>query len=455
MDQVRFRFLDKQRQMVHVPHDQSLDLCLYVGGFGSGKTHGGVLLGMILSHAFPGSCGLVGAAEHTLLRDTTRRKYAELIPESWIESWKQSPDNLVFRNGSEVWFRGLREPERLKSKEFNWIHIEEASQVSESTFRMLLGRLRHNANGYNPRYPALARSQRVKRLFMTTNPEETPGWLHRMFEDDTYRTEHDLHETYRRVHAPTFENTFLLNEQPDYVESMLQVYDEDYAQVYVYGQTGNLGGRRVYHAFDPRLNVRPELRFDPELPLRLCCDFNVEPMAWLVAQITRTREVHVVDEIVIERDALTETACEEVLRRYARWQGGLIVYGDASGGSRSTRTARTNHDIIRARLGAVPGFAWRVPNRNPPVRDRVILVNGLLCNTQSERRLFVHPRCEYLTRDLRELKRPRDGRGEIEKVSDLCDWRHELSHASDALGYMIHAEFALRPACMHSARIRV
>lgn len=440
--------------MVRVPHGEPLDVCLYVGGFGSGKTHGGVLLGMVLSAMLPGSRGLVGAAEYSLLLDTTRLKYAELMPQQWIRRWTRRPDNLVLRNGSEIWFRGLGEPERLKSKEFSWIHIEEASQVGLDTFRMLLGRLRHNAVGARPdRGPGCPLR---KRLFMTTNPEETPGWLYRHFEDEEYRREHGLSVNYRRVHAPTFENRFLLDVQPDYVERMLQVYDGDYAQIYVHGHTGNLGGRRVYHAFDPRLNVRQDAALRTDLPLRLCVDFNVEPMVWLVAQLTPEGEVVVADEIVVERDALTASACAEFRRRYGRWASGLAVYGDASGGARAAQTARTNHDILRAELGGIPGFAWRIPRRNPPVRDRIILVNGLLCNSRGERRLFVHPRCRFLTRDFREVLRPAGGGEDIEKVGDRADERHLLTHASDALGYLVHAEFqAARAAAPRSARIEI
>lgn len=439
----RFTLLPKQRDMIQVPHAMDLDCCLYVGGFGSGKTHGGTVLGLLVSYFYPGSRGIVGAAEYTMLRDTTRLKYEELIPDGWIAKWRRGPDNLVLKNGSEIWFRSLGESERLKSKEFNWAHIEEASQVSHETFRMLMGRLRHNGNGWLEACPELAASVRRKRMWLTTNPEETPGWLYRLFEDGAWRAENDIGENYRRVHAPTNENHFLLSAQPEYVERLLQVYDEESAEVYVYGRTGNMGGRRVYHAFDATQNVRRDLGLRQGLPICLCCDFNVEPMVWVVAQVQESGEIWVIDEIAIDRDALTEDGCRQFRAKYSRWTAGVRVYADASGGSRSTTAATTNHDILRRELGGQPGFHWRVPRRNPPVRDRIVIVNGLLCNSRGRRRLLVHPRCKHVARDFQEVMRPRSGLGEFEKVSDVSDGRHVLTHASDALGYMACVEFPI------------
>lgn len=50
---------------------------MYQGGYGSGKTFCGSLLGILLCRKYPGCRGLVSAKEFTLLRDTTLQTYFE------------------------------------------------------------------------------------------------------------------------------------------------------------------------------------------------------------------------------------------------------------------------------------------------------------------------------------------------------------------------------------------
>ena len=61
-----YQLLDKQTEFLQVPHNQELDVAIYQGGFGSGKTWAGALLGISLARKYPGCRGLVGAKEYSL-----------------------------------------------------------------------------------------------------------------------------------------------------------------------------------------------------------------------------------------------------------------------------------------------------------------------------------------------------------------------------------------------------
>ena len=74
---VNYKLLDKQKQFIEIPHSQSLDVAIYQGGYGSGKTWCGSLLGILLAKKYPGSRGLVGAKEYELVRKTTLVSYLE------------------------------------------------------------------------------------------------------------------------------------------------------------------------------------------------------------------------------------------------------------------------------------------------------------------------------------------------------------------------------------------
>jgi len=429
-----FSLLPAQRALLEIPHDQATDIALYQGGVGSGKTTAGVLLGYLLSKRYPKSRGLVGASTYTLLRDTTRERWRELVPASDIARWRNEPDNLVLKNGSQIWFRHLSDPGRLSSMEFNWIHVEEGSQTSEETFRTLLMRLRYGGfvtpNGSKPRW----------RLFITTNPEEEVGYLYRTFvAPETPR------ENFRFIRAATGENTHLLEKKPDYLDLLRGLMDESYARIYLEGHTGSLLRGRVYRNFRRELDVSPDIAYDPARPLHLSFDFNVDFMAALAIQEASMDETRVVDEIVIREGSETAELCRAILSRYGRHQSGLVIHGDATGFSRHHRTPQTDYTIIRSVLGGLPGFRLKVrPNSaNPSIRDRVNAVNFRFENALGKRRLKLSPRCVYLIESL-EQTRYVEGGFEKEKIRDPKDRRSTIDHCGDALDYYIFDEHPFR-----------
>ena len=46
---VKYKLLDKQKEFIEIPHSESLDVAIYQGGYGSGKTWCGSLLGILLA----------------------------------------------------------------------------------------------------------------------------------------------------------------------------------------------------------------------------------------------------------------------------------------------------------------------------------------------------------------------------------------------------------------------
>ena len=63
-----YTLLKSQKKFLEIPHDNMLDVCVYQGGFGSGKTFVGSLLGVLLAIKYPrmlalSSHWLMGATE--------------------------------------------------------------------------------------------------------------------------------------------------------------------------------------------------------------------------------------------------------------------------------------------------------------------------------------------------------------------------------------------------------
>lgn len=184
------------------------------------------------------------------------------------------------------------------------------------------------------------------------------------------------------------------------------------------------------YEFDRAVHVKRDLVLQPQLAVELACDFNVDPMAWIVGQ-SHGGEVWALDEIAIEGGATTQDACNEFIRRYPDQKLAVDVYGDASGTARKTSASQTDYQIIRAILGGYyRQFRLCVPRINPAVVDRVNAVNALMRPTIGLSRYAVHERCKGLIEDYARVSwRP--------GTRDLDKSNKKLTHFSDAEGYRI------------------
>ena len=312
---VKYNLLDKQREFIEIPHNESLDVAIYQGGFGSGKTWCGSLLGILLAKKYPGCRGLVGAKEYELVRKTTLVSYFEhldalgYLPDVHY-SYNKSDKIIRFKNGSEILFSALDDPEKFKSLNLHWAEIEEASQISDSSFKQLLARLRNTyrqKDWIDFRY----------RLFGHTNPQSNRGWIYQRFVEKP-------HDNYRLIVAPTTNNIYL---PKHFIKSMQESFDEEYYKINVLGEFGDYSSGLVVKNFGD-INIK-KLKYNPCLPLHLTCDFNVDPMCWCIAHKDK-ENVYFIDELVIEKTT-TKECIQEFIRRYPEHKSSIIINGDASG----------------------------------------------------------------------------------------------------------------------------
>ena len=185
------------------------------------------------------------------------------------------------------------------------------------------------------------------------------------------------------------------------------------------------------YTFDRAVHVTGDVKEQESLDIDLSCDFNVDPMVWIIGQHTAT-EAWDMDEIVLPGGATTQAACLEFLRRYpGSWTRGLNVYGDASGNARGTKSPESDYSIIRRVIGEKwAQLRFNVPPKNPPVMMRLNSVNAMLKNAEGKVRYYVHPRCAKLATDwARVALKP--GTRDIDKSNK------SLTHASDAAGYRL------------------
>jgi hypothetical protein len=358
----------------------------------------------------PGCTGLIAAPTYSMLKDTTQALLLAMVEELGLEyEHKKADGKIVFSgSGSTILLRSLDRPDRLRGTNLAWFGLDELSYTKEESWLRMVARLR------DPKARRLS-------AFGVWTPKGN-DWVYRRFIQDV-KAGHEC------IRAEPFENRYVLENAPDYYESLKETYDPKFYEQEVLGEYLNVFADQVYHCFDRAVHLAPQV-YDAGETLMWSLDFNVTPMSSILAQKVNGRP-RVFDEIVMNR-ANTEQACGEFLHRYSGHRGKLEIFGDASGNKQQT-AGNSDYAILTKMLSdaGLRRFTKHVPAANPPVLRRVAQVNAVLTNAEGLVRLEIDPKCKELVKDLEELAF-KPGTAVIDKDRDA-----KRSHMSDALGYLI------------------
>ncbi len=185
------------------------------GGAGSGKSYTVaqfLIIEKLLSNR--NKRLLVTRKYNPSLRVTTWKLVHELLDEfeiPYIENKTEQVLQLPRRN--EIYFRGLDDAEKIKSAEFNYIWMEEATEFDYEDYLQLKLRLRRATNSVN-------------QMFLTFNP--VAGWTQKQFFEQESDDIAILQTTY-------VDNPFLDIEYAKMLE-FLKEQDEVYYQIYTLGR---------------------------------------------------------------------------------------------------------------------------------------------------------------------------------------------------------------------------
>ena len=422
--------LPAQREFWEIPHNYPIDIALYQGGYGSGKTFSGSLLGLTLALKYPKIRGMVGAQTYSLVRDTTLQSYLEHLDNLGLKyNYSKTEQVLSLPNGSEILFRHFEDPERLKSLNLGFIEVEEMSDIEYSSFLILLSRLRQ------PKRPEWGEDFKY-RLFGHTNPQASRGWIYDVF------VKHPQNG-YRRILAPSTQNKYL----PDgYLDLLKGMYNEEYYRIMVLGEDSDNFSGLVTIGFNKEEQVKAGLQIKKELPIHITCDFNVDPMCWYIAQ-HYDGNIYYLHELTLSgvtTDSATEVLCE-LLRDYKNNQ--IIINGDASGNFNTTKG--TDYIFMKnafARNGFV-NIKLQILRNNPQIEYRVNCWNNKIRGVDGKPHIFIHPQCDKLIYNLENLEvkagtsKPKlPTSKQIEKDERL----KYLGHPFDAASYLVAMYYPIK-----------
>lgn len=340
------------------------------------------------------------------------KEMIELIPDNWLEKDGVHVSDMCITTifGSMLYVVGLDKPKRLEGLALDGAIIDECSDQRPEAFKLSILPALMDRNGWSWRIGVPKRTGIGKVAF---------------------REAYDRGQTGEDPHVASFHwksSSVLTEEQLE--ASMSEMTQEDFDEQYNAAWID--AGGTIYYAFTDE-NVDENADYNKETPIDVGSDFNVDPMCWTLSHSYGDRgvdkKVDVFDQVYL-KNTNTEAALDNLHKRYGEHEAGWRFYGDASGRNRHPNSSKTDYILIKNDK-RFKNSKVIYPQKNPPVRDRFATVNAGLCNAKKERRVKIHPRCERLIRDFKEMAY-QEGTTEPENYRGT-----QIGHMSDGFGYMM------------------
>ncbi len=227
-----------------------------------------------------------------------------------------------------------------------------------------------------------------------------------------------------------------------YEEQKLRRPPEDVAAEIDIDYAASITGK-AYGSFKYDIHcAEPYPEYNPELPISLECDFNINPMSWALCH-EKDGDDHYFNEIVIKGDTRTEYAAIEFRDRFKdHINKELTIYGDATGKHGSTKSKESDYQIIERILSIEYNKeGWQivkqVKSANPPIRERINATNKRLCDWENDNKNHIHinpVKCPTIVDSFEQTQRKGDG---IDKTDNV-------EHITDAIGYKQHYKHPIK-----------
>lgn len=333
----------------------------------------------------------------------------ESVPKRWIKKINHSTLTIVLRNKTELSLKGADRPDTLRGVALDFVVLDEFQDMKADVWVKVIRPTLSSTGGGA----------------MIIGTPKAFNYLYELWKIGQ-RPEMQDRGQWKSWQYETATSPFIPIEEIEAARSDMdpKSFEQEYLASF------NTMSGRVYYPFDRNIHVG-RYEFNPELPIWVGQDFNIDPMSSVIMQPQPNGEVWIVDEVILPSSNTSEV-CDALERKFWRWQDRLTVYPDPAGGQRQHARGETDIDIFRSR-----GFKRvKYKKKHPPVADRINSVNAMLMTANGDVRLRVNETCrETIAAFEQTLYKP--GGRDVDKAAGV-------EHPADALGYCIEIEHPLR-----------
>lgn len=371
---------------------------VYYGGGGSGKSHFVVQKIIYKLLKFPNRKCLVVRKVGNTLRDSVYALFKTVLSDWQLYDSSECRDSLLtikLITGSEILFKGLDDPEKIKSiANIDDIVIEEATDLTIDDFTQLNLRLR-SKNPYN-------------QIHVMFNPVSKSNWVYKQW----FSSESVINTDTTTILKTTYKDNKFLPES--YIDALKEMESTNpaYYSIYALGEFASLD-KLVYTNWEINdFDKRQLLRDNSNIQAFFGLDFGytADPTAFVCVLIDRINKYLWVFDEFQKKGLLNNEIAEKIIKM---GYGKEIITADSS-------EPKSIEDLKRNGLHRIKGAK----------KGRDSILNGI--QNLQQYKIIVKPECIHLIEELRNYTWLKDKDGNyINKPID------KNNHGLDALRYAI------------------
>lgn len=405
----------------------------------------------------PGSRFFFAAPTRDQAKTIYWKDLKDMVPRRLRYRPLETPLSITLLNGTEIRVVGMDQPARIEGSPWDGGVLDEYGNMTESTWQENVRPMLAERHGF---------------CMLIGVPEGRNHYFDRW--------EEALNDDTGEWGAYTWWSEDILD--PLEVEALKRDMDELTFRQEMHGEFVSFVGQ-AYYPFNREVHCgRLYARYNPDAPLILMFDFNVDPGICAVGQEMQlpidspirpvvidgrrlfgkeatvaelTEGTGIIGEVHIPVNSNTPAVCNKLIEDWGSHRGRIHIYGDATGGARgSAQTEGSDWDLVKTKLYGHFGperVHFEVPEGNPTERSRINAVNSRLMSKDETIRMMIDPvAAPNVVRDFEGVRLLAGGSGEIDKKRDP-----KLSHLSDGIGYYIVRRWPIRREVATSTPLRI
>lgn len=413
-------------------------IVLYGGAIRGAKSYWGCMEIVSLCFKYPNSRWIMVRQTRPRLTSTLLVTFNENFLDKglsqYVESFNNSSLVLTWNNGSQILFMAEgydtdKDLNKFKGLEFNGGFIDEINEIQEQTFDKIIER---SGSWFGS-------AGCPTKILASCNP--TNNWVKKRFYEPWKLN--TLPDGIAYLQAKITDNPHV---PAEYLESLKMLPRYQY-MVFVEGNWDvqvKVGGE-FYKCFEMDKHI-VEVQYDPELPLHISWDENVNPYLPCGIFQIKGKEIRMIDEIAgINPRNTIKAVCNEFKRKYPTHRNGLFIYGDATANKEDVKQQK-GHNFYHLIMQELEEYKPRnrVQSSNPSVPMRGNWINTILENEIDDIVVKLDPQCKFTINDFIYVKESADGTKTKDFETDsISKVRYQkYGHFTDLFDYFICTAFA-------------
>lgn len=414
-EEILFDPFPKQQEFIDAVFSGNFSFVLFGGAIRGGKTFSLLAIFIILSRFYPGSRWFIVRKNLPAIKTNLYPVWDKIKPSNFIKSHNHSsPPTITFKNGSQIIFfpesfSEDKDLNRWKGLEANGFGFEEINECQQVTLFKAFER----AGSYIIKG---LKTQPKPIVVATCNP--TMGWVKDLVYTP-YKTG-TLRPEWLYIQSRIYDNTPLLQQQPEYLPNLKKNLNHYEYEVFVEGNWDvqlKTGGEFLRN-FEMGKHLKT-VEYSPETTVHISVDSNVYPyIAITCHQLIRVdggwiaRQIH---EIPCEDPDNTASQAGKAVVRWLKaigYNDKVFMYGDRSTKSRNNidDNKRSFFQIFNENIVA-GGYQTvdRILSYAPSVSSIGDFVNAILAGEIKGIGIEISESCKKSINDYIESKTDKDG----------------------------------------------